>query len=139
MAKRKYKKVKKGRLLPHPFVEIARSFSYKHNLGNYQSADFFCSQKAEVPVKDAEKTSEALYQFCKDQVTKSLNEYLKTGIEKYEPTLKELVHDYAKKEGIKVYEAKETDPWRQDTSPKYRAKDKEGTKELIEKEYSKPY
>jgi tryptophanyl-tRNA synthetase len=57
-------------------VEIARSFSYKLNLGNYQTADFFCSQKAEVPESKAEETSEALYEFCKREVMKSVNSYL---------------------------------------------------------------
>ena len=28
-------------------VEIARQFTFKLTCGNYQSADFFCSQKAE--------------------------------------------------------------------------------------------
>lgn len=56
-------------------VEIARSFSYKLNLGNYQTADFFCSQKAEVPENQAEKISEALYEFCKKEVMKSVNRY----------------------------------------------------------------
>ncbi len=56
-------------------VEIARSFSFKLNLGNYQSADFFCSQKSECSVEDAESASEALYQFCKKQVMKAVNDY----------------------------------------------------------------
>lgn len=58
-------------------VEVARSFSMKKNLGNYESVDFFASQKAEVPEEEAEKTSEALYLFCKAECIKSLNEYLK--------------------------------------------------------------
>ena len=58
-------------------VEVARSFSMKKNLGNYESVDFFASQKAEVPEEEAEKTSEALYQFCKAECVKSLNEFLK--------------------------------------------------------------
>ena len=62
-------------------VEIARSFSYKHNLGNFQSCDFFCSQKAEVPEAEAEETSHKLYLFCKGQVAKALSEFLKTGLE----------------------------------------------------------
>jgi len=57
-------------------IEIARSFSYKLNCGNYESRDFFCSQKAEVEQIDAEKTSEALYRFCKKEVMKSVKEYL---------------------------------------------------------------
>lgn len=64
--------------LPRPAVtgrvEIARSFSFKLNLGNFQSADFFCSQKAECAIEDAEQTSEALYQFCRSQVLKAVNE-----------------------------------------------------------------
>ena len=58
-------------------VEIARSFSYKLNCGNYESRDFFCSQKAEVPYEEAVKTSEALYLFCKNEVMKSVNKYIK--------------------------------------------------------------
>ena len=53
-------------------IEIARSFSYKLNLGNYQTADFFCSQKAEVPEKKAIETSEKLFEFCRDEVMKSV-------------------------------------------------------------------
>jgi len=56
-------------------VEVARSFSYKLNCGNYQTADFFCSQKAEVPEKKAEKKSEELFEFCKDEVMKSVYAY----------------------------------------------------------------
>jgi len=55
-------------------VEVARSFSFKLNLGNYQSADFFCSEKAECAAEDAEATSEALYAFCRKQVMKSVSD-----------------------------------------------------------------
>lgn len=58
-----------------PRVEIARSFSFKLNLGNYQSADFFCSEKAECAAGDAEATSEAIYQFCRKQVMKAVADY----------------------------------------------------------------
>lgn len=58
-------------------VEIARSFSYKLNTGNYESRDFFCSQKAEVPYSESEETSNALYHFCKTEVMKSVNQYIK--------------------------------------------------------------
>ena len=58
-------------------VEITRSFTYKLNCGNYQMADFFCSQKAEVPEDEAEKISEQLYEFCKSEVIKSVNAYKK--------------------------------------------------------------
>lgn len=79
---------------------ITRSFSYKHNLGNYQSCDFFACQSVEVPESEAEATSEKLYQFCKAQVSKSLAEYLKTGIETPQApvTLNGIMHEpsYAK-------------------------------------------
>ena len=58
-------------------TEVARSFSYKLNIGNYQTADFFCSQKAEVLEEEAEKKSEELYAFCRKEVLKSINSYLK--------------------------------------------------------------
>lgn len=57
------------------FVEIARSFSYKLNCGNYESRDFFCSQKAECKPEDAEIVSESLYNFCKRQVMQSVVDY----------------------------------------------------------------
>jgi hypothetical protein len=56
-------------------VEIARSFSYKLNCGNYESRDFFCSQKAECSAEDAEAISDALHAFCKRQVMQAVTEY----------------------------------------------------------------
>lgn len=56
-------------------VEIVRSFSYKMNLGDFQNVDFFCSQKAAVPVELAEKTSEIIYKWCKREVAKSVKEF----------------------------------------------------------------
>lgn len=58
-------------------VEVARSYSYKMNAGNYESRDFFCSQKAECRAEDAEKVSEKLYQFCREQVLKAVREAMK--------------------------------------------------------------
>lgn len=60
-------------------VEIARSFAYKLNCGQYESRDFFCSQKAKCRAEDAAHTSEMLYQFCKSQVLASVREYLATS------------------------------------------------------------
>lgn len=56
-------------------IEIARSFSFKLNVGNYESRDFFCSQKAECRPDEAEQVSERVYQFCKAQVLKAVREY----------------------------------------------------------------
>lgn len=53
-------------------VEIARSYAFKVNLGNYQSADFFCSQKSQCAVKDADVVSQALFDFCKRDVLRAV-------------------------------------------------------------------
>lgn len=108
-------------------VEIARSFAYKHNLGNYQSADFFCSQKAEVPFDEAEETSEKLYQFCKSQVVKSLSDYIKTGIESSAPIPQST-------QANPTYQAKETDSWRNPENVKAKY-----PKKLTEEEQTKPH
>jgi len=76
-------------------VEIARSFSYKLNLGNYQTCDFFCSQKAEVSEEKAIETSETLYNFCKSEVIKSVNEYLSQKVNVEE--LRKLGDEWKKK------------------------------------------
>lgn len=60
-------------------VEIVRSFSYKLNTGNYESRDFFCSQKVECAAEDAETISEKVYQFCKTQVLKAVHEWREQG------------------------------------------------------------
>lgn len=59
---------------PVRMVEIARSFSYKLNLGNYQSADFFMSQKMECREDEVEEASAKLYAFVKSQVLKAVAE-----------------------------------------------------------------
>ena len=57
-------------------VEVCRSFSYKLNVGNYESRDFFCSQKAECSIEDSQDISDRLNHFCRSQVMKAINEYL---------------------------------------------------------------
>ena len=56
-------------------VEIARSFSYKLNVGNYESRDFFCSQKSECAAEEAEELADIMYAFCRAQVLKEVKEY----------------------------------------------------------------
>lgn len=56
-------------------VEITRSFSYKLNVGNYESRDFFACQKAECALDEAEEISERLHAFCKAQVMRAVREY----------------------------------------------------------------
>lgn len=55
-------------------VEIVRSVSFKLNLGNYQSMDFFCSQKAACQPEEADSVSADLYEWCYDQVMGSVKE-----------------------------------------------------------------
>jgi hypothetical protein len=55
-------------------IEVARSFSYKLNIGNYQSLDFFCSEKAECLEAEREAKSQALYSFCKAEVMRAVQE-----------------------------------------------------------------
>ena len=64
-------------------TELARSFSYKLNLGRYdpsrqyESMDFFCSQKAECTFDDAAAVSAALHKFCKAQVIEAVREAIR--------------------------------------------------------------
>lgn len=55
-------------------VEIVRSVSFKLNLGNYQSMDFFCSQKAQCQPDEADSTSADLYEWCYEQVMESVKQ-----------------------------------------------------------------
>ena len=62
-------------------TEIVRSFTYKLNPGNhggpqFESRDFYCSQKAECALEDAERVSDILYDFCRAQVMKAVKDYL---------------------------------------------------------------
>ena len=47
----------------------------KVNLGNYESADFFASQRAECPADMAAETSRDLDQFCMDEVAESIRAF----------------------------------------------------------------
>lgn len=85
MNKNPIKKSKKKKVIkekPSKLVHITRSFTYKLNTGNYESRDFFASQTAECYEKDIEKVSEAIYQFVKAEVLKSVNEWRKGDIAK---------------------------------------------------------
>ena len=71
-------------------VEVARSFTYQLNTGNYQHVNFFCSQKIECLESEANEKSEALYQWVKSQVMKSVNDF-KAGLNDPTLTLKKSV------------------------------------------------
>lgn len=61
-------------------IEICRSFSFKINSGHYdpakqyESQDFFCSQKVHCLPEEMEDASQAAYAFCKRQVLVAANE-----------------------------------------------------------------
>ena len=69
-------KIGRATLPKQATCEITRSFSYKLNVGNYESRDFFCSQKAECLIEDAVDISDRLYQFCRSAVMRSVQDYL---------------------------------------------------------------
>jgi len=57
-------------------IKITRSFSRKVNLGNFQTADFYCSRELEVEQKDATQTSKNLHDLCELDVMDSIEKYL---------------------------------------------------------------
>lgn len=61
--------------LDQPTVEIVRSFSFKLNVGNYESRDFFCSQKVVCDAIEVDEVSSKVYQWCKQQVLGAVREY----------------------------------------------------------------
>jgi len=98
-------------------IEVARSFSRKINLGHYETADFFCSQKAEVLEKDAVKVSEELFRFCEEEVMKSVGEYglkhlpepepPKTAKQNYIETIKEAPARHAEEIEVEAVQGEE--------------------------------
>lgn len=60
---------------PRKMVEVTRSFSFRLNLGNYESADFFCSQKAQCWPEQVDEVSRDLYEFCIDQVQQAIKDF----------------------------------------------------------------
>lgn len=59
---------RKNRPQPSELVYITRSFSRKLNLGNYESADCFCSLNLQCFAEDAAEKSQAAVEWCKNQV-----------------------------------------------------------------------
>ena len=72
------------RAKPSGVVEVVRSCSFKLNLGNYQSMDFFCSQKAQCLPDEVDQVSADLYEWCYDEVMKSANEVRRKQAQKAE-------------------------------------------------------
>ena len=65
-------------LIPPPAAhQITRSFAFKKNMGNYESADFFCSESGWAKPGEEEKVSELLYQFCKREVARAVIRFKK--------------------------------------------------------------
>ena len=57
-------------------IEITRSYSQKVNIGNYQTLDFFMSASAEVVEDEVAEKSQELNELCRNEVRKSIEEYL---------------------------------------------------------------
>ena len=56
-------------------VKVTRSFSYKLNLGDYQNADFFCSQTVECEPESAAEASAMAHEFCTEEVGKAISDF----------------------------------------------------------------
>ena len=56
-------------------VKITRSFSYKLNVGNYESRDFFCAQSIECEAWQADSMSADVQEFCQEQVLEAVKQY----------------------------------------------------------------
>jgi hypothetical protein len=59
---------------PEHRIEIVRSFSFKLNLGDYQSADFFCSRKEQCNANNVDEISTSIYEWCYDEVMESVKQ-----------------------------------------------------------------
>ena len=57
-------------------IEVARSFSQKVQVKQYEPIEFFCSVKAEVPLEELESISDTLDVFCQAEVEKSVKQFL---------------------------------------------------------------
>ena len=58
-------------------MEIARSYSFRLNIGNFQGIDVFCSAKKEATDLEADKVADDLYKFCRGKVDKDIKELKK--------------------------------------------------------------
>ena len=57
-------------------ITIVRSYSQKVNIGNYQTLDFFMSASAEISESEVAGKSKELDELCRNEVRKSIEEYL---------------------------------------------------------------
>ncbi len=62
---------------PDNKVVVTASFSYKMNLGNYQTADFHCSQSAECSEYERDIAYSNMFQFCKERVREEVVRFKK--------------------------------------------------------------
>ena len=89
-------------------IEITRSFSQKLNTGNYTTADFFCSAKAEVSEEMAETKSEELFNLCYREVMSSIKSYQDKGgeaaLKQWDEKKQEIYNEDSKIEDIRVEE-----------------------------------
>jgi len=76
-------------------IEITRSYSQKVKIGDYLTADFFMSAKAEVAESEMAEKSKELNELCQKEVQESIEEYLDKMKVKKEP-IKLKPKDFAK-------------------------------------------
>jgi len=61
---------------PQPQIEIVRSFSFKLNVGNYETRDFFCSQKVSCAAENADEVSALVAAWVQQEVQTTVKEYM---------------------------------------------------------------
>jgi nucleoid-associated protein YejK len=55
-------------------IEVSRSYSKKVQIKQFEPIDAFCAAKAEVDKKDMIKISKELFEFCRNQVEKDIDD-----------------------------------------------------------------
>jgi hypothetical protein len=61
-------------------TEVCRSFSRTVQISPFEPRNFFCSQKLEVPIEELESASNQCFYFCKQQVERDAEQYIKEHI-----------------------------------------------------------
>lgn len=66
---------------PSDLVQVARSFSRKIQIVQYQPVDFFCSLSLQCYAEDAAVKSQQAVEFCKKQVQADISAYRNNLVE----------------------------------------------------------
>lgn len=114
-------------------TKVNASFSLKKSLGSYEMADIFFAAEAEVRDNEApEEVAQKAHDFCKKLAVEKYNSFSRNELISKPPLKVSPEEEYSKKPDIIPLEGNEVTP--NGVFPKvYRAKDRNGTKELVDK------